>query len=192
MESQSKLAEIQTVIWKKLEEAVSHRNSPWHLVQVATLRNNQPELRTMVLRGVNSLDRTLWVHTDSRSLKCNDILENSSCSLLFYDPLERLQLRLNGTFRIDLDSTETETAWEKLTASARRCYQGPLKPGTETPEVFSNIPLEPVDKKLGRDRFARLVFSTDKMDWLFLNADGHHRAQWEFKNQEVLASWVAP
>lgn len=192
MESQSKLSEILAEIWKKLETAVTHRNSPWHLVHVATLRENQPELRTMVLRGANPHDRTLWVHTDSRSLKCADIFKNSLSSLLFYDPIERLQLRLTGTFKIDSDSTETEQAWVKLTASARRCYQGPLRPGTKTEEMFPNIPLEAVDQKLGRDRFTRLVFSVSKMDWLFLDSKGHQRAQWEFRDYEVLASWIAP
>jgi general stress protein 26 len=192
MELQSRLFELQTEIWKKLEGAVTHRHSPWHLVQVATVREAQPEIRNMVLRGVNRTERTLWVHTDSRSLKCDDILKNPSASLLFYDPLERLQLRLSGVFKADLDSTETEKAWSKLSASARRCYQGPLRPGTATSELFSNIPTEAIDQKYGRERFARLVFTASKMDWLFLDSKGHQRAQWEFKNKEEMASWVAP
>ncbi|MFM8313567.1 MAG: pyridoxamine 5'-phosphate oxidase family protein, partial [Deltaproteobacteria bacterium] len=134
------LEEIHQAIWKKLEHAVRHRDSAWHLPVLATVRAGKPELRTLVLRGALPEKNTVWMHTDLRSPKCQDLKNCSAASLLFYDSIDRWQLRLNGTIQLDSNSESTETTWKKVSASAKRCYQGPFVPGTRSEELSYNLP----------------------------------------------------
>jgi general stress protein 26 len=186
------LSEIYNDIWKHLEEAVRSRNAPWHLVTLATLRGNRPEIRTLVLRGVSSVDSLIWMHTDLRSPKCQDIKDNQEGALLFYDAQKRWQLRLNGSLSFDSSSPSTESVWHRTSASAKRCYQGELSPSSLTQELNSNLPKEPTPSELGRENFTRLLFKISKLDWLFLRADGHVRAQWILTSQGFNGSWLIP
>jgi len=186
------LEEIHQAIWKKLEYAVRHRDSAWHLAALATVRSGNPELRTLVLRGALPEQNLLWMHTDLRSPKCQDLKMCSNASILFYDAEDRWQLRLNGTIQLDPKSEITETTWKKVSASAKRCYQGPFAPGTRSAEQSHNLPQKSVSEEVGRENFTRLLFFIDKMDWLFLQADGHLRAQWIQQDGELMASWVNP
>lgn len=190
--SPSTLSDLYQSIWKKIEKAVHSRREPWHLVTVGTIRNNEPEIRTLVLRGADPNLAIIWMHTDLRSPKSSDIHKSPLGSLLFYDPTERWQLRLKGTFSLDSKSPLSESAWRKTTASARRCYQGPFAPGTPSKILSTNLPPENVSPDVGRENFSRLIFKVSKMDWLFLNADGHQRAQWDLTQDEAKGSWVNP
>jgi general stress protein 26 len=186
------LSDLYQLIWKKIEKAVVSRHEAWHLVTVGTVRENEPEIRTLVLRGASAEQGTLWMHTDMRSPKCRDIEKAPQGSLLFYDPHDRWQLRMKGVFSLDSNSDLSESAWNKTTASARRCYQGPAAPGTPSEEIATNLPSENVEPSFGRENFSRLIFTVSKMDWLFLRAEGHQRAQWELLSKEVRGTWLNP
>lgn len=186
------LEEIHQDIWKKLEHAVRHRESAWHLPVLATIRDGKPELRTLVLRGALPEKDMVWMHSDLRSPKCQDLKTCSAASVLFYDPVDRWQLRLSGSVQLDPSSENTKATWKKVSTSAKRCYQGPFAPGTRSSELSHNLPQGSVSADLGRENFTRLLFVIEKMDWLFLRADGHHRAQWTQQNGVRTASWVNP
>jgi len=190
--SSSDLNEIYQSIWKKLEGAVRSRHEAWHLVTLGTIREEKPEIRTLVLRGANQTDRLLWMHTDLRSAKCQDIRKNAEGALLFYDPEARWQLRLTGQLFFDSQSELTERVWQNTSASAKRCYQGSERPSTFSPIQNSNLPSDPVSPDLGRDNFTRLLFQVSKMDWLFLRAEGHLRAQWVLGSDHFNGSWMIP
>ena len=179
-------------IWTKLETAVRSRHEAWHLVTLATLRDNKPEIRTLVLRGASKENRLLWMHTDLRSPKCQDLLRNPEGALLLYDPNDRWQLRLNGTLSFDPESQETDQVWQRTSASAKRCYQGSLVPSSKSVAWTSNLPPSSASSDLGRENFTRLLFQVSKIDWLFLRADGHQRARWTWEEEQFLGSWVVP
>lgn len=186
------LNEIYKSIWKKLETAVKSRHESWHLVTLATIRDDKPEIRTLVLRGADKEKNLIWMHTDLRSPKAQDILKNSEGALLFYDPIARWQLRLNGRISFDSHSETTEHVWKNTSASAKRCYQGAAKPSTLTPVQNSNLPKEPVSPHLGRENFTRVLFQVSKIDWLFLRAEGHLRAKWEWNESQLQGNWAIP
>ncbi|NBT57785.1 hypothetical protein EBT16_03270 [bacterium] len=186
------LSELYRSIWNKIERAVKSRHEPWHLVTLATVRNHEPEIRTLVLRGADRDQGLIWMHTDLRSPKCRDIEKSPVGSLLFYDPRDRWQLRLKGSCWLDSDSDSSESAWNKTNASARRCYQGPFAPGTRSETLSTNLPAADVAPTAGRENFCRLIFKVSMLDWLFLNSDGHQRAQWQLDQSPVPASWVNP
>ena len=186
------LEEIYSRVWEKLEEAVASRHEPWRTASVATVRNNHPELRSMVLRGVDSSRKIIWFHTDLRSPKCNDLRLNSQGAVLFHDNPDHIQLRLNGLFEFDSSSKQSDEVWKTLLPSPRRCYQGPFVPGSESPVMSSNIPETPEPLPVGRENFARLILSITQMDCLVLKAKGHIRARWLFTKNGVEATWLNP
>jgi len=186
------LADIYDSIWRKLDRAVHTGREPWHLLSLATIREERPEIRTVVLKGAEKAERLVWMHTDLRSPKHLDVHKNSEGALLFYDPRDCWQLRLNGTLSFDQNSESTEKAWQRIAPYGRRCYQGPEIPGTQSLEANSNLPSEPTEFELGRNNFSRLLFQVTKMDWLSLKASGHVRSQWQWDGKEFIGTWVAP
>lgn len=186
------LNDIFSSIWKKLDVSVRSRHEAWHLATLATQRDNRPEIRTLVLRGALESERLLWMHTDLRSPKCEDIQKSQEGALLLYDPEERWQLRLNGCLSFDSESEATNKVWQHTSASAKRCYQGNLIPSSKAQDATSNLPNEQAHSDLGRENFTRLLFHISKMDWLFLKSDGHLRAQWLWTSDKFVGTWVVP
>jgi pyridoxamine 5'-phosphate oxidase len=192
MDSFHSLEEIYSRAWSKLQSAAKARHEPWHTAYVATVREEHPELRTMVLRGAELTQRVVWFHSDLRSPKCHDLKRSPLGAVLFHDAQDHFQLRLNGNFSLDSHSPESETAWKVLIPSSRRCYQGPFAPSTESPVLSSNIPEEPAPPHLGRENFTRLIFTITQMDCLILKAKGHIRARWQFHEAGFSATWLNP
>ena len=86
--------------WKKLEAAPKRRTEPFRTPTLATVdANGQPQQRVMVLRdvdrGANRLPR-LRFHSDVRAPKCAQLSTRPACSVLFYDKVEKVQVRANG------------------------------------------------------------------------------------------------
>lgn len=192
MEAFESLEEIYSRVWEKLQMAVASRHEPWRIASVATVRDNHPELRSMVMRGADSDKKIIWFHTDLRSPKCTDLKHCPEGAILFHDNPDHIQLRLNGLFSLDPSSTQSEEVWNNLHPSSRRCYQGPFIPSSTSSVLSSNLPEGPELLHLGRENFARLIFSITQMDCLILKAKGHIRARWLFTENGVEASWVNP
>ena len=79
-----------------LEQGARRGKHPFHTGVLATTRPDGCELRTVVLRSVDSETRSLVVHTDARSDKVRQIRADPRVSWLFYDPRRKVQLRLRG------------------------------------------------------------------------------------------------
>lgn len=186
------LEEIYSRVWEKLEEAVASREEPWRTASVATVRDNHPELRAMVLRGVDSSRKIIWFHTDLRSPKCNDLRQSSQGAVLFHDNPDHIQLRLNGLFKLDPSSSQSDEVWKTLHPSSRRCYQGPFIPSSASPVISSNFPETPKPIHVGRENFSRLILSITHMDCLILKGKGHIRARWLFTKNGVESTWLNP
>ena len=186
------LDEIYSRVWEKLELAVASREEPWRTASVATVRDHHPELRSMVLRGIDRSSKIIWFHTDLRSPKCNDISHCDQGAVLFHDNPDHIQLRLKGRFELDSSSSQSESVWNALHPSSRRCYQGPFIPSSASDVMSSNFPEIPKPLHVGRENFARLMFSMTHMDCLILKGKGHIRAQWLFTKNGVEANWLQP
>jgi len=192
MNSLKSLEEIYSGVWEKLERAVASRHEPWRTATVATVRDNHPEVRTMVLRGVDSTKKSIWFHTDLRSPKCTDLRNCPEGAILFHDNPDHIQLRLNGIFELDPSSSVSDEVWQDLHPSSRRCYQGPFKPSSPSSVLSSNFPETPKGLHVGRENFARLIFSITQLDCLILKGKGHIRARWLFTKNGVEATWLNP
>ena len=176
----------------RLAQAAVDRHSPMHLPVVAT---HDAELRVMVMRGWNPELDTVRLHTDARSPKVDAIGGGAAAGLLFYDPEARIQLRLRGQARVEVDGPVADAAWAKANNYARRCYLATRAPGSTLsypgsglPEEFEGVKPTDADLDPARRNFAVLLVEIEKFDWLHLAHDGHRRAIFDGSG----ARWVIP
>jgi pyridoxine/pyridoxamine 5'-phosphate oxidase len=181
--------------WDLIEEGAAKRTAPAHTPVVATVDGQGvPQLRVMVLRFADRTMRKLRFHTDARSTKAAEIAAGQTASVLIYDPLQKLQLRLVGQASIASDGPDVDSIWRESTTFARRCYMAENAPGSQAERPTSGLPgwvegRQPLEAELAdcRENFALLWFEVRSLEWLFLANKGHRRARWEW--QPEAASW---
>ena len=84
-------------VFSNLEKGVTERGHQFHLLVLGTIdKDNRPQNRNVVLRKVDMTNSLIRFHTDIRSNKIIDIKNNSSISLLGYDKVNKLQVRLTA------------------------------------------------------------------------------------------------
>ncbi len=132
------------------------------------------------------------MRADLRSPKCADLRSCPQGAILFHDNPDHIQLRLNGLFALDPSSSLSNEVWKTLHPSSRRCYQGLFNPSSPSSVISSNFPEAPKPLHIGRENFARLLFSIAHMDCLILKGKGHIRARWQFTKDGVEATWLNP
>ena len=94
--NQYNLKGIYKDIWTSLELAVVDRHSGFHTFSLATVNNDTPENRTVVLRGCNKKAKMLSFNTNNSSDKVNHISKHNRVSALFYDKDKKIQMRFSG------------------------------------------------------------------------------------------------
>ena len=82
------------------------------LLHVSSIDNNQVATRVMVLREFNLKERYLRFHTDYRAPKIKHYVNNSSASVLGYDPKLKIQIKLQGSMSVHYQDNLTQAAWE--------------------------------------------------------------------------------
>jgi hypothetical protein len=192
------LPDILESCWQLLTRGAADRRSPLHTPAViSTGPDGAPDARIMVLRKAFPETATLRFHTDARSPKCQS-LHGQPVAVLGYHPGQNVQLRLQGTARIETDTPEADEAWARSTPFARRCYLTQHAPGAPLPAPASGLPADiegqqPSENQLipARPHFALLHIEVARIDWLHLANTGHRRALFEAKDGWH-GHWLAP
>ncbi len=185
--------------WRSLHNGVRNFRHPFHRPTLTTVDGNQPQARTVILRGFSEMDRTLICHCDARSPKVSQIQDNPNVSWLFYAPKMWMQLRLSGTASVHTDDEIAESLWKKVRLPNRINYSSEIRPGSPTEKPTSGLPdfLRDKPPKLfdhpgARKNFAVIVCRFDEMDWLMLKLTGNIRAKFHWENHRINTSWVIP
>jgi 3-hydroxyisobutyrate dehydrogenase len=193
------LEEILKTTWDMLIRGASVARDPFHTPVLGTASSGGCQLRTVVLRSVVQEERILICHTDLRSGKIREIRQNPRVSWLFYHPQQKIQLRLAGQATIHTADELADQQWAATKLMSRRCYCAPVGPGTTSDEPSSGLPdslqnRSPTlaESELGRKNFTVISCRIDYLDWLFLSARGHRRAQFSWRGNNVGAKWVTP
>ena len=118
------LDKIYLKIWDLLKNGLADRNAPYHIPVFISGNQNKFDGRIVVLRGVDKKEKKIWFHSDIRSSKVKVIESNSQAVLLFYDKIEKIQLRIYGSTKISYKNEITEKAWKKTAHMSRQCYLG--------------------------------------------------------------------
>ena len=175
--------------WSMLERGVKDRKSAFHTPSVATLTaEGAPTIRTVVLRGCDTQNKTVRFHTDTRSGKIAELTQNPQAALHFYDANAKIQLRLAAKLETASGATY-DAAWANTRPMSRECYQVTQSPGSLIDDPYQ-VAFDAAATQDGEAHFAPVVAHILKMEWLYLAARGHRRALFDF--EQDTQNWLVP
>ena len=182
--------------WKQLSDAVKDARHDYHLFTLSTVKDEHPELRTVVLRQVEEKEKIISFHTDKRSPKYYHLLKNNNISALFYDSSRRIQLRIKGTASDEKNNSILKKLWEKMNKDSRQCYQGEIAPSHPLGEGVLVNKISPNDQYidtelLGFENFSRIVISISEIEILMLHHHGHRRLKCDIRQNAPSYTWIA-
>lgn len=188
--------------WSLIASGVTNRKSPSHMPAVGTVDAlGVPHMRIMILRDASRDKRTLRFHTDSRSIKAEQLSQNPATSVLIYDTAAKVQIRMSGKAHMTATGDMADTAWSTSTPFARRCYMAEAAPGTPSVKPSSGLPdwiegKQPDEEQLVnyRANFAALMVEIETIEWLYLANVGHRRAHWQWDpaQNQWAGRWLIP
>jgi pyridoxamine 5'-phosphate oxidase len=194
------LADIEKDCWIRMLNGSLKSKDALHNPVVANIENGIVSMRTVVLRKVDTKNKTILLHTDIRSGKWKGLEKNNVVSWLFYDAQSRYQIRVGGIAKLHYNDSIADEAWGRSSANSRKIYLG-----DEAPSEISDIPTSGLDAKfesnnptveeteIGRKNFGVVVTKANWIDWLWLSSGGHRRAKFEYDAElNLKGSWLLP
>jgi pyridoxamine 5'-phosphate oxidase len=186
------LQAIEAGLWNLLLESVKSFKAPFHTGTVATVFEQRPEVRTVVLRHADVEQKKLFFHTDSRSPKVPQLQLKPQLSWLFYDKDIRMQLRLAATAVIHTNDDVVNEAWRQARLSSRLTYTTSSASGTilSGPELINlnQTEAEPELITIARNNFCVVETSVQEMDWVLLHHTGNRRALFNYNTKQF--QWI--
>ncbi len=177
--------------WSLLGRGAKDRKTPAHTPVLATMGAGRPQLRTVVLRGCDREARRLRFHTDRRSSKVPQIEADPAGTVLVYDPKQKIQLRLDCGLSIHVDDDLAREAWAATRDFSRVCYQVMRAPGEALSDPAA-VPFSAEDSHDGADNFAVIAAQVTRIEWLYLAAQGHRRAEFHWRGGAWQGRWLVP
>lgn len=173
-----------------LTNAVENAKTLFHSPTVSSIDDSGINSRVMVLREFNLKKRFMRFHTDYRAPKIKQYKKNNIASVLCYDPILKIQIKLQGIIDVNYHNSITRSAWDGSTTRSKKCYS--VKGGSSL--KISNpgeYDLKDGNIEDGYMNFAVLIFSFTTLEFLHLKSSGHRRAlhTWGDKLQ---SSWLVP
>lgn len=195
--TQYNLSTLEQDCWERLITGAVKSRTPFHTPSIATIHQGDVSLRTVVLRKTLPTERELRFHTDVRSPKWQELSQNPSISALFYDGIERIQIRVKGKAFLHHTNEITAEAWQKTSLSSRKCYLTVFSPSSFTEESSSGLSEDIenenftlAESESGYSNFGIVSIHVQSIDWLWLNHAGHRRAFFDY--EKGVNSWMIP
>jgi pyridoxamine 5'-phosphate oxidase len=194
------LNKLEKDCWLRLLNGSLRSKDAFHTAALANACNDEVHLRTVVLRRVDTVAKTVYVHTDVRSKKWSNLHAHNKVSLLFYDAAASIQIRLGGTATLHTNDTVANSEWLKTPVNSRKTYLTAYAPSTTTALPISGIEaaldknnLSIDETEIGRVNFGVIVVHIDFLDFLFLQRTGHKRAAYNYNATGAFdGSWLIP
>lgn len=195
--TQYNLSTLEQDCWERLITGAVKSRTPFHTPSIATIHQGDVSLRTVVLRKTLPTERELRFHTDIRSPKWQELSQTPSISALFYDGIERIQIRVKGKAFLHHTNEITAEAWQKTSLSSRKCYLTVFSPSSFTEESSSGLSEDIenenftlAESESGYSNFGIVSIHVQSIDWLWLNHAGHRRAFFDY--ERGVNSWMIP
>lgn len=177
----------------KLAEGVKNRKSHLHLLNLGTVsKDGKPQTRTIVLRYFDSERKIIRFHTDMRSKKIDEIKNNNSISLLGYDNIDKLQIRMECEAKINYSEDFLSDIWSKMNINSKECYSIKKPPGSiiNAPQDIDFYSRNIIPKSF--ENFIVVICNIKNIDLLYLHNEGHIRANYRLINKQFVGNWVIP
>jgi pyridoxamine 5'-phosphate oxidase len=173
-----------------LTNAVENAKTLFHSPTVSSIDESGINSRVMVLREFNLKKRFMRFHTDYRAPKIKQYKKNNIASVLCYDPILKIQIKLQGIIDVNYHNSISRSAWDGSTTRSKKCYS--VKGGSSL-KISNPVEYDLKDGNIedGYMNFAVLIFSFTTLEFLHLKSSGHRRAlhTWDDKLQ---SSWLVP
>ncbi len=194
------LTDLEKDCWVRLLNGSLKGRDSFHSPTIANIGKKGINMRTVILRKVNTTEKLLTFHTDIRSGKWQELQNNNSVSWLFYDAASKFQIRLAGKATLHHNDIIANESWQKTSANSRKTYMTTLAPSlqSETPtsgllSAFEAVNPTIEETEIYKKNFAVVVTQIYWMEWLWLSSKGHRRASFNYaENNKFEASWLVP
>tara|TARA_B100000579_G_C22755690_1_gene816313 strand:- start:139 stop:744 length:606 start_codon:yes stop_codon:yes gene_type:complete len=187
-------------IKKLLKKGIKDRSHAYHTPTFSNIsKNHYLNSRVIVLRKFDEKKLLLNFHTDLRSPKVKDLIENNKSNFLFYDSTIKIQLRIQTISIINNQNNVTKESWNLTSLSSRKCYLT-----TKAPSSKTTIPQDGLPKNLigidpskeiseqGYKNFTVIENKIKNIDWLYLSSLGHRRLKINFNKVKPEFFWIIP
>lgn len=178
-------AEIWQTLLHELQRGALDPKHPFRYLTLATVGNEFPQARTLVLRQF-SADLEFLVYTDARSSKVKELFDVPRVSLLFYHPKKQVQVRVNAHSTIHVEDELAQAHWMRVSDKRRSEYQSKLGPGTRI-----TAPATGWESSSDRSNFSVVKFAPLSIEVLQLDREGHLRIQFDLASGWE-GSWLVP
>ena len=171
---------------EELKKGVSQKGHAFRNFTLATVGLDQvARLRTIILREVSE-DLILTFYTDSRSKKMIHLQENKKVGLLFYNPKNMLQIRIEGLAKVLHNKETKEKYWEGVKKISRKDYMSTSAPGTT---LTNPNHLEYLDDE---DHFCIVEITPFKIEYLKLKSPNHIRVRYSWEGDSWESEFLVP
>ena len=188
------LERVLETAWDLLEEGVTDRKKPFHTPAAASISADlKPNIRTVVLRGIDQRKRAVRFHTDIRARKYAELSEKPFLALHFYDETKKVQIRLDTTVCLHNRDDVAAEAWSLSQPMSKVCYATAIPPGASvlTPPVA--LKPEEANMDTGYGNFGVVEATINYLEWLQLSAQGHQRAGFRWPTDgSLFCEWLGP
>jgi hypothetical protein len=136
----------------------------------------KPHTRMMVIRRVDERELSIWMASDARSGKLDELKNQPVAELLIWAASERQQFRLRGPIRIHTDGAQRQAIWEQFRGDTRATFSWPPPglPRDAAGEFISSVAADVPPSK----NFLALSLHPDEVESLELNEHPHCRRRW--------------
>lgn len=188
------LSEVFTQCWTRLLYGSVITDNAFRTGVLGLQYNNEVSLRTVVLRAIEPDEKQVVFYTDSRSAKMEQLKNNAQASWLFYDAVEKVQVRLSGEVAIHQNDEFAQYHWSKVHGSGRKAYMAIPGPSTDVEQPADGLAYinEDTDMESGYQNFAVIATKANFIEWLSLKDSGHRRAQFRLIDGNWKGQWLIP
>jgi pyridoxamine 5'-phosphate oxidase len=179
--------------WKMIGRATKDRKAAFRTPVLATVSDEGPQARILVLRAADARLRELIFHTDTRSGKAAELGDDGRVAVTFYDAHRKIQLRANGIAQLHTSDALADQHWRDASPNALRCFSGPL-PAAQCASPVDHDSTEATHKTVavGRKHFAVLRIEIAQLEWLYLHTFGQRRALFRWQSEAWHMQWLNP
>ncbi len=178
-----------------IQKATLDPGHPAHFAVLSTLNQATPEARLVVLRRWEPEIPLMETHTDIRSSKWKELINNHLHSLHLWFPEEKIQMRLRCQSSLHTGDAFSSEIWEALTPSNKLNYLQEKQPGSPLAErKATRFSFEDLSKNeaSAKKHFGVIRSKILEMDWLLLHPEGQLRGLFQFAGNEVKSQWLVP
>jgi pyridoxine/pyridoxamine 5'-phosphate oxidase len=193
------LSELRFKVWNELQLACANMDHPWRLPVLATVTEDAPQQRIVVLRRADAASAEVFAYTDVRAPKVEQIRRHSRVSWHFYHPNARIQVCLNGTALLHVADELSDRHWKESSLTNRIAFLAERPPGALADRPSVNVPEglrdripEAAETEMGRANFAVIASPIDEIDLLFVRRSGNLRAHFQRTEGQWSESWLEP